>query len=295
MFVFLPSVSFSFALLWRFFLTCEPTTSKRKRTSHNSSTTNKKQTNRMEASERNEEDTKLRRPLAIVFDIDGTLIRESRHLSGFCIRPHVVELLVWCLKRQHRVALWTASHWTWADSATKKLCPLVQKALRGKEHECVGRECKATFEFMWGGEKMKRERPLKDVEVDRRIKSGDRRCAWCEFYSEDCDKCDCKAGPNECPCRDTKDLRGLLRDGTEAYQQKRTLLVENTPQMCRYTYGNTIYVPTYRGRFDDNVFSALQAYFADKLDDDVVNVTRVVKCEHPPGPHACYCQSWWPK
>ena len=74
-----------------------------------------------------------------------------------------------------------------------------------------------------------------------------------------------------------------------------TLVVENTAQMCRYNYGNAIYVPTYRGRVDDRVFCALQNYFELALEDACVDVTKVKKCKHLPGPHACYHQSWWPE
>ena len=96
----------------------------------------------------NEEETK--RPLGIVFDIDGTLIRESRHLSGICIRPHAVDFLAWCCRRGHRVALWTAGHWTWGDKVARKICPLVQESLGQPEHTCSGRDCSATFDFVWG-------------------------------------------------------------------------------------------------------------------------------------------------
>ena len=99
-------------------------------------------------------------PLGIIFDIDGTLIRESRHLCGIHPRPHAIELLAWCCQRGHKPALWTAGHWTWADRVAQNICPLVQDKIQQKQndddddnddqiikHNCPGRTCRKTFAF----------------------------------------------------------------------------------------------------------------------------------------------------
>ena len=261
-----------------------------------SETTENAATNKDEELEATNKDEELEadgclrvRPLGIIFDIDGTLIAESRHIPGMRIRPYAVDLLAWCRKRGHRIALFTAAHSFWAECLVKKVCPLVQRALGVKKHSCV-KNCTATFDFSWGRDKMRNERPLK--------RAGQRatECYWCDFYSGECHICACYGDPNDCPCRRSKDIRCIWWSGESAgvFQPGRTLLVENTPQTCRYNYGNAIYVPTYRGGVNDGIFQALQRYIQETLEPGDVDVRDIAKCTHPPGPHACFRQCWWP-
>ncbi|CAB9500171.1 expressed unknown protein [Seminavis robusta] len=243
-------------------------------------------------------------PLGIVMDIDGTLIRESRHLTGIRIRPHVVEFLVWCRQQGHRLALWTAGDKTWADRVLRKLCPLVQEGLgNGGVHDDCPHGCRLTFDFCWGGDRMRQERPLGYGEILKRKQQISRgvipknQCHWCEFYKDNCRACQCYIDPNQCFCRGSKDLRKVWYNQDEEtlqFHRERTLLVENMPQNCRYNYGNAIYVPTYRGSAEDSVFAALQVYIAQVL-EQYTDVRYVCKCHHPKGAHACLEQSWWNK
>ena len=230
------------------------------------------------------------------------------------MRPHRVGFLVWCRQREHRLAIWTAGDWSWPDRVVRKLCPLVQQELaagktmddgRGAaaaEHVCPGRQCGATFDFTWAKDKMRHLKCLTYNELTERKRkildgTGRNNCHWCEFYSDNCKICQCFGGPNDCPCRAVKDLRGIWwnrEEETANFVKERTLVIENTPQHCRYNYGNAIYVPTFRGGVNDEVFLALHNYIESHLEKDETDVRCISKCEHARGPHACYRQLWWP-
>ena len=253
------------------------------------------------------------------------------------IRPHAVSFLAWCRRRGHRLAIWTAAHSSWADSVVRKLCPLVQNEIavfndlttctttssstnynndaKEKIHTCPGISCRATFDFVWGGDQM-RKLPRRNNTTTIQKRQKPEGCHWCEFYSQSCRICQCFAGVNYCPCRHVKDLRliwwkksksipgnnnGIYNAQSSAFSKERTLMVENSPQFCRYNYGNAIYVPTYRGGPDDEIFKHLQSFIKQRLesstsstDKSIQNVRTVRKCNHPPGPHACSEQLWWP-
>lgn len=248
-------------------------------------------------------DLTKKRPLGVVLDIDGTLIMESRHLTGIRIRPYAISFLAWCRQRGYRLSLWTAGHRWWADRVIRNICPLVQQELYGKNHDCPGCHCSATFDFVWDGDHLRQERPLTIHEATVRkekIMHGilPNACHWCEFYSHNCIGCNCFAGPNECNCRYVKDLRKLWwnqrNSPLEHFIPERTLMIENKPQNCRYNYGNAIYVPTYRGSVEDRILEPLQRYVEQVLEPEDVDVRTICKCDHANGPHACYRQSWWP-
>lgn len=245
--------------------------------------------------------------LGIVFDIDGTLVAETRRdfMTGIQIRPHAIDLIKWCIRRGHRVSIWTAGHTSWADTVSRKLCALVHN---NEQHVCRGIHCNKTFDFVWCGKYMRKEKDPSSSKYYQRVQGdisdGELRCRWCEFYSRSCYECSCSTmGPLYCPCRETKDLRKVwYSSATSAFNKDNTLIVENTPQRCRFNYGNAIYVPTYRGgnrSGGDQVFLAFQNYVENVIEPNLStkgSVRSINKCHHvpPSRPHACYRQSWWP-
>mmetsp|Transcript_7922 Transcript_7922/g.14665 ORF Transcript_7922/g.14665 Transcript_7922/m.14665 type:complete len:311 (+) Transcript_7922:148-1080(+) len=251
-----------------------------------------------------------RRSLGIVFDIDGTLVAEHHRVQhsfqGIQLRPHTIEFLVWCKSRGHRLALWTAGSATWAGTMAQYLCTMtkIHEADDQNHHHraCRGRSCTRLFDFVWDGTHMRRERARK---TNHEINNGDSRhnghCRWCEFYSHSCNRCTCRCTTSlYCPCRATKDLRKIWYSSdpsTAGFRPETTLLVENTPQNCRYNYGNAIYVRTYRGQQNtDTAFRDLQVYVEQVLEpSSAMSVRSIPKCKHcPPGtPHACFEQDWW--
>ena len=137
-------------------------------------------------------------------------------------------------------------------------------------------------------------------------------CKWCEVYASTCHQCDCAWDVGGCPCRYIKDLRKVYgyqnlerrtnhtsadedKDETRRFTRERTLIIEDTPQNCRYNYGNAIYVPTYRGggRYleTDEVFERLRPYIEQEL-ETCQDVRFVQKCHHGRRYHACYQQTW---
>jgi len=100
-----------------------------------------------------------------------------------------------------------------------------------------------------------------------------------------------------------KDLRKIWyspEEATNGFVKERTLIIEDTPQNCRYNYGNAIYVPTYRGYPGEeegtgdgerSIFSRLRRFFETEL-ETCENVRFVKKCLHGEYYHACYQQSW---
>jgi NLI interacting factor-like phosphatase len=245
------------------------------------------------------------RKLAFVFDIDGTLIGETKDLyAGVQIRPHTVQFLRWCQGRGHRLALWTVAHVGWANRIAKIFCEELHP-----NHDCQGRKCRQTFDFVWDRRHLRTDRHSIKQSVTC---NDDDKCCWCDMYSSRCDRCYCinyPYYPGACPCRKTKDLRRIWHrewygidnsDGeiTHHFKRENTLILENTPQNCRYNYGNGIYVPTYRGgcMTTDKTFEGFQEYVEGVLEKDTKSVRDIQKCDCTPPrtPHACFRQVWWP-
>ena len=100
---------------------------------------------------------------------------------------------------------------------------------------------------------------------------------WCEVYGRAGPQCECSWDTSQCPCRYIKDLRKVFgysttihqtEDETYRFTKQRTVIVEDTPQNCRYNYGNAIYVPTYKGGIssDECQFAKMQSFFEDELE-----------------------------
>lgn len=246
-----------------------------------------------------EAEKKKDEPLGIIFDIDGTLIAEGERVRGVIVRPGAIEFIRWCKQRGHAVALWTKGHDYWGTHVLMKIC----KAVMGPQHheECH-RDCRETFSFCWGGDKLRRqqvESPYKKSLDSSLWKWSDSSssscgCKWCEAYSFECHQCECHFNYT-CPCSTVKDLRKVWRDQTEETQhfvKERTLIVENTPQNCIYNYGNAIYVPTFRGSLVSiNIFAPFQRFIQAELETSE-NVRTIQKCSHGKTYHACFEQSW---
>ena len=242
------------------------------------------------------------KPLAFVFDIDGTLIAEGGKQNcgmggqSIRIRPGAIEFIQWCQQRGHSVALWTkARHW-WANKVATEICSTIHP-----DHECTGRTCRKLFAFCWHADHLRRVRqpPLKwavacHEQPDIQAYS---ECKWCEAYSHSCRQCEC-AWNYECPCQEVKDLRKIWYSKEHAvfpFTQERTLLVEDTPQNCRFNYGNGIYIRKYKGQLSpvDQYFDKLRIFVQTEL-EGCETVRQVRKCDHPiKRYHACYDQIWW--
>lgn len=236
--------------------------------------------------------------LGIVLDIDGTLIAEGKRVHNVRIRPGAVDFLSWCKRRGHAVSLWTKAHPEWADRVASKICPLVTRS-DGRQHKCSGIDCRATFDFIWCGDKLRRQREpsmkwqCKTASDPNTILGSGLECRWCEIYSSRCNQCEFHWNYT-CPCREVKDLRKIWHSSDEEtrnFVKERTLIVENTPQNCIYNYGNAIYVPTYKGSLpEESTFTRMRAFF-EKLETSK-NVREVPKCHHGPHYHACFEQAW---
>lgn len=228
-------------------------------------------------------------PLALILDIDGTIVAEGRHVSGIVLRPNVVEFLRNCKEKGYFLAIWTSAHSAWAHSVAMKLCKLIHQ----DDHECSSL-CKRTFEFVWTGEE---QRKAKQVRVATAPDDMD-YCKWCGPYRYECNQCLCWQYFYACPCRQTKDLRKVWwseQEETSNFSKHRTLIIENTPQKCRHNYGNAIYVPSFLYpdlEKDKNVFQKLGKYIETEL-ESAENVREIQKCGHTRERHACYEQIWW--
>eukprot|EP00581_Thalassiosira_minuscula_P015418 CAMPEP_0183724460 /NCGR_PEP_ID=MMETSP0737-20130205/17944_1 /TAXON_ID=385413 /ORGANISM="Thalassiosira miniscula, Strain CCMP1093" /LENGTH=304 /DNA_ID=CAMNT_0025955057 /DNA_START=46 /DNA_END=960 /DNA_ORIENTATION=+ len=239
------------------------------------------------------------RRLGVVFDIDGTLIAEIKRdfYSGIKIRPGAIEFITWLKKRGHAASIWTKASKPWAHRVVQEICPLVYGP-----HECSGLKCHKTFDFVWCFDKCKVE---KDPSLYWQIRYAEANadiddCKWCEAYGSTCRQCECAWDLSQCPCRHVKDLRKVFgyagassTDKTSRmFTKERTIIVEDTPQNCRYNYGNAIYVPTYRGCvYKEDVFAKMQSFFENEL-ESCEDVRFYQKCDHGKHYHACYRQSW---
>lgn len=248
--------------------------------------------------------------LGVIFDIDGTFIAEHPNTDfsrRIILRPDTIQFLSWLKNRGHSIALWTKGHITHADNVKDFICKQVAAANFETNQETFDFD----FDFVWGGERMRRRSiPSHRYQTMSSFSSLGTECKWCEAYSSRCQQCTCYIN-YRCPCMGVKDLRYAWnpkrnknrnkdRTGTatktdakiaDLFRKENTLIVENTPQNCIYNYGNAIYVPTFSGMKNDDVFQRLQKYIMDALEkcDDVRTVS---KCSHGQGYHACYEQSW---
>lgn len=241
--------------------------------------------------------------LGIVFDLDGTLIAEGEAVKGVCPRPAAADFLQWLLDRGHRLAIWTAAHPSWAHCVSRHFCN------RLVDHDCEGTTCRRVFDFVWdvhrltcgdlpGGDNDEHSidessNHWDDTDCDDDDypqTASDSGCHWCLHYSADCDRCYCASSKKYCPCRHTKQLTNVWREMSSPFQPTSTLIIENTPQQCIYNDQNAIYIPTFTGETEPDVFGRLRQMIT-KLEaaDDV---RSVIKCDHGPGPHACREQSW---
>jgi hypothetical protein len=241
-----------------------------------------------------------RRPLGLVFDLDGTLVAEALDDSDACfpdsvfLRPGVQHFLEWCCNRGHRLAIWTAGHSSWAHYVSWKL-------LGGSGAGSI------RFEFVWDGTMLRKRRRIPRDAHGLQTQSGptvptnagtNRGCCWCGPYRDECDRCECRLNRVfQCPCRFTKDLNKVWSKKYAQYCRDRTLLIENTPQQCLRNYGNAVYVPTYTGDPKDRILFHLQRLIEQLERTD--NVRTVSKCDccykahHRGRLHACREQNWW--
>lgn len=226
-------------------------------------------------------------PLAIIFDLDGTLVAErdsddydddDGRTEQFW-RAGALEFVDWCHQRGHQLAIWTAAHASWAYYVQYKM-----------EQQL----CQAKFVFCWAQPQLwQRQRIPVSVHGEE---MG--CCRWCGPYRHNCDRCECTSSVYHCPCRYTKNLQKVWKRNIRTFNKQRTLLIENTPQQCIRNYGNAIYVPTYDG---DPTTTCAQVALFERLKQLIVrleqvdDVRTVAKCCHEAsqGPHACWEQSWW--
>lgn len=233
--------------------------------------------------------------LGLVFDIDGTLVGESEKLLQYRLRPGAIEFLKWLLQRGHRLALWTAASDSWAITNAYRICQQVH----GPHETCwkqEGQECLKTFDFAWGGSKMRCRKEVPLLQSQQATSGGD-ACLWCGPYRHACTRCQCMYYTWGCPCRKVKELRKVWNNkelSREHFCMERCLMVENTPQQCIMNYSNAIYVRTYKG-YDteidrDPIFERMKHLIIEL--EQAENVRHVRKCSHPMGPHACFYQTW---
>mmetsp|Transcript_4050 Transcript_4050/g.6339 ORF Transcript_4050/g.6339 Transcript_4050/m.6339 type:complete len:228 (-) Transcript_4050:2124-2807(-) len=178
------------------------------------------------------EETKL----GVVFDIDGTLIGLNKRdeYQGIKIRDDGIEFIQWLKSRGHHVSIWTKASKFWAHSVVKKICTLIHGV-----HGCTGYKCRKTFDSIWCDDML---RKVKTPNPQWCFTGRDDECKWCEAYSSTCTECECIWDDDECPCRKVKDLRKIWyssEEATKGFVEERTLIIEDTPQNCRYNYGNT--------------------------------------------------------
>lgn len=237
------------------------------------------------------------RQLGIVFDIDGTLIAEGKRISSIILRPGAVDFITGvgvevtqplCGLRGMKLGPAPSQ-----EKCVNRAIHHQQSSSADEEHECNGITCRRTFEFVWGGNKMRRSNKMI-------VDPNDTGCQWCKHYRHACTRCSCTyGGPYYCSCRYTKDLRKVWSDnheGTADFTRERTLIVENTPQKCIHNYGNAIYVPTYHGHSReedeyDDIFKQMKSLIVEL--EQVDNVRYFQKCAHRHRKHACFEQTWW--
>lgn len=241
--------------------------------------------------EENELHVEATGPLAIVFDIDGTLVTDDGPSDTATVRPYAFDMLQWCKARGHRMALFSAAGEERVSYMKGALCVRVSG-----EHRC-SMSCQRVFDFSWAGDK------LCGLENPRFGFGGDggSRCGWCGYTQcERCIGCNGNGFSGYCPCRRMKKLQKVWSSSHRrnlGYSRERTIMLENTPQQCVLNYGNAFYVRTYEMSSDpakDRDLLAFQ-HLLGKL-EHVPDVRKFRKCACPSpavGFHACDRQTWW--
>jgi len=274
-----------------------------------------------EAKEEEEEEESQRRRLGLVFDIDGTLIREATENdendndgNKILLRRGSMEFLHWCKEeRGHSIALWTAASEEHLQNCLQVFCPLITNNHR---QQCCGPKCRKTFDFAWSRSKLTQQTLHCTTASSAYYQGGgdDGGCRWCKSYRNSCIRCKCQFYTYACPCMYVKDLKKVWKSAsqeTQNFNSQRTLIIENTPQQCIRNYGNAIYVPTFYGQEQDDeptervLFQRMKQLILEL--EKVSNVRSYPKCKHTHNgyhhhqggyrcssikPHACFHQDW---
>jgi hypothetical protein len=164
--------------------------------------------------------------LAVVLDIDGTLIDSDRSLNVWK-RPGVDAFLDSIFVSCAAVAIWTHAGESWASQVIDTL-----RDADGKRRP---------WSFVWCS--------ARGVVDRRRANDVDAGCYSSAFS-------DCYIKPLQ------KIWKGARRRAL-GFTPARTLIIEDTPPNCARNYGNAIYVPTYEvdvAREFDDVLPALAAF-----------------------------------
>jgi len=143
--------------------------------------------------------------LALVLDIDGTLLSESApddYNFGYprYLRPHLFEFLDFAFDNFHAVGIWTAASESWMRKFVDVIGP-------------------RPWAFMWSGARV-------TLTADR---------SSSDFYAT--------------PIK-LKRLSKLWRNKSlrsMGYTPQSTLIIDNTPSVCRCNFGNAVYIRTFEG------------------------------------------------
>lgn len=271
--------------------------------------------------------------LAIIFDIDGTLIAEQAEpcdrssSPSYIIRPGARELLRWLFARNHKLALWTMGNQIHVERVLDELGfteeDFVSIWAAGGKEAYIRKQQQPPIECQDGDTTSSRYCCCClwwKTMVQGGSKSS-RECQWCGVYRKVCQRCQCHLGRQQhdnhrlCPCRSVKDLRKVWYSSDEVIQsiffQHNTLIVENTPQQCVFNLDNMILIPSYYyntvGEETTNeeelcLLTSLQEWIERKLEtaDDVRKVQKCNCCvvnnnegDEEIRHHACLAQMWW--
>ena len=176
--------------------------------------------------------------LAVVFDLDGTLISEDSTEGMPLLRPGVIDMLRRVRANRMKLAIFTAASEEWCAEVKQLLC---QKTC-DQRHDCDNL-CTRTFvSTKWDKHLVQQGHPSPWT-FHRIQSSGGVGCHWCGMQT--CERClmSCNGCDGYCPCRNVKMLFRFRP--REVFTRERTLIVENTVQQCVHNFGNAVYVPTY--------------------------------------------------
>eukprot|EP00930_Biecheleria_cincta_P056173 TRINITY_DN42343_c0_g1_i1.p1 TRINITY_DN42343_c0_g1~~TRINITY_DN42343_c0_g1_i1.p1 ORF type:complete len:253 (+),score=22.08 TRINITY_DN42343_c0_g1_i1:49-807(+) len=164
--------------------------------------------------------------LCLVLDIDGTLLSES--VQSDCtiaemrewMRPHLPAFLHFAFESFASVAIWTAASSEWLNMFLQAVDPGGHR----------------TWAFAWTGSRCNLSRDRGGL--------GNSDSLYPVYSKEKRLK---KVWGN-------KLLRAL------GYSRSSTLIVDNTPEVCRFNYGNAIYIKTFEDDGSDNWLLVLTSY-----------------------------------
>lgn len=164
--------------------------------------------------------------LCLVLDIDGTLLSESVPLDCTVagmrewMRPHLLAFLDFAFESFAAVAIWTAASSQWLNMFLQAVDPRGHRA----------------WAFTWTGSRCNLSRAQEGhgysdglYPVYSKVKRLSK--VW-----------------------EHKSLSGL------GYSRSSTLIVDNTPDVCRFNYGNAIYIDTFEDDGSDNWLLVLTSY-----------------------------------